>query len=81
MAPGDKSFHTVNYQPNNQVNGYRTFPSRETGMAHFNELVDQPKLLISGETGDVIASSGTTEEVDECLGNFFTARYNGKYFG
>jgi len=50
-------------------------------MAHYLELKDQPKLLISGETGDVIASSGTSEEIDECLGNFFTARYNGKYYG
>jgi hypothetical protein len=50
-------------------------------MAHFDELVDQPKLLISGETGDVLAAGGTQSEIDECLGNFYTARYNGKYFG
>lgn len=54
MAPGDNQFHTVNYQPNNQVNGYRSFPTREAGQQHFEEIGDMPKLLISGETGDVL---------------------------
>jgi len=44
----------VNYQPNNQVNGYRSFPTREAGQQHFEEIGDMPKLLISGETGDVL---------------------------
>jgi hypothetical protein len=63
MAPGDHKFHTVNYQPNNQENGYRSFATREEGQKHFEELGEMPKLLISGETGDVLMSHGTEKEV------------------
>lgn len=31
MAPGDHKYHTVNYQPNNEQNGYRSFATREEG--------------------------------------------------
>ena len=72
MAPGDSQFHTVNFQPNNQVNGYRSFPTRGTAQKHFEELGEMPKLLISGETGDVLMATGSQIEIDECLGNFYT---------
>lgn len=81
MAPGDSQFHTVNFQPNNQVNGYRSFPTHDTGVAHFNEIGDMPKLLISGETGDVLMANGSQIEIDECLGNFYTQRQYLKFYG
>jgi hypothetical protein len=81
MAPGDHKFHTVNYQPNNEQNGYRSFSTREEGQKHFDELGEMPRLLISGETGDVLMAHGTIQEIDQCLGNFFTQRYKGKYYG
>jgi len=40
-----------------------------------------PRLLISGETGDVLMAHGTEQEINQCLGNFFTQRYKGKYYG
>ena len=60
MAPGDHKYHTVNYQPNNEQNGYRSFATREEGQKHYEELADSmPRLLISGETGDVLMAHGT----------------------
>ena len=60
MAPGDHKYHTINYQPNNEQNGYRSFSTRAEGQKHFEELGEMPRLLISGETGDVIMAHGTT---------------------
>ena len=59
MAPGDNQYHTINYQPNNMVNGYRSFPTKDTAAKHFEEIGDMPKLLISGETGDVLMANGS----------------------
>ena len=40
-----------------------------------------PKLLISGETGDILRANGSQIEIDECLGNFYTARQYLKFYG
>lgn len=81
MAPGDSQYHTINYQPNNQQNGYRSFPTRATAQEHYEELGDMPKLLISGETGDVLMANGSQIEIDENLGNFYTSRQYLKFYG
>lgn len=40
-----------------------------------------PKLLISGETGDVLKAHGEQNQIDQVLGMFYTQRYQGKYYG
>jgi hypothetical protein len=40
-----------------------------------------PKLLISGETGDVLMGNGSQIEIDENLGNFYTSRQYLKFYG
>jgi len=40
-----------------------------------------PKLLISGETGDVLMANGNQIEIDENLGNFYTSRQYLKFYG
>uniref|UniRef100_A0A7S3CMZ7 Uncharacterized protein n=1 Tax=Strombidium rassoulzadegani TaxID=1082188 RepID=A0A7S3CMZ7_9SPIT len=81
MAPGDQSFHLVSWDAKKNFNNMKTFPKREEGDKAFAAIGSIPKILISGETGDVMLSNGSWSEVDQCLGMFFTQRYQGKYFG
>ena len=58
MAPGDKSFHMVSWDEVKKFNPMRTFPNRAEAEKSYSELKNVAKILISGETGDVILSEG-----------------------
>lgn len=81
MAPGDKQFHMVSWDANKKYNNIRTFQKRSEAEKSYKALGKVPKILVSGETGDVVLSSGEQNMVDQCLGMFYTQRYQGKYYG
>lgn len=81
MAPGDKQFHMVSWDANKKYNNMKTFQKRSEAEKGYKTLGDIPKILVSGETGDVVLSNGEQSSVDQCLGMFYTQRYQGKYFG
>ncbi len=81
MAPGDHSFHLVSWDDNKKFNNVKTYPKRALGEEGFTNLGEIPKILVSGETGDVVLASGSESQIDQCLGMFYTQRYQGKYFG
>lgn len=81
MAPGDKQFHMVSWDKDKKFNNMKTFQKRALGEKDFEALGNIPKILVSGETGDVVLSNGDQSMVDQCLGMFYTQRYQGKYFG
>ena len=62
MAPGDKNFYLVSYQ--NKTNKLASFTSRTEADAAFTKLGQVPKILMSGETGDLLASEGEQNLVD-----------------
>ena len=64
MAPGDHSFHIVSYNLDSMHNNFKTQPTREKANDYFTDLGETPKLLLSGETGDVLMSSGDQNMVD-----------------
>lgn len=81
MAPGDKQFHFISYDQDKRYNNMKTFPKRADAEKYFEEQPDVPKLLISGETGDIVRANGEQRLKDQCLGMFYTQRYQGKYYG
>lgn len=81
MAPGDRQFHMVSWDKDKKFNNMKTFQKRALAEKDFEALGNIPKILVSGETGDVVLSNGDQSMVDQCLGMFYTQRYQGKYFG
>lgn len=81
MAPGDKQFHMISWDAAKKFNNMKTFQKRAEAEKDYQGLGDLPKILVSGETGDVLLSNGDQAMVDQCLGMFYTQRYQGKYFG
>lgn len=81
MAPGDQQFHMVSYDPVKKHNDWKTFQSREEADKGFKESPADTKILVAGETGDVVYSNGKQNMVDQCVGMFYTQRYQGKYYG
>lgn len=72
----------VSWDAKKKFNNMRTFQTRKEADAGYAALKDDaPKILVSGETGDVLMSSGEQKMVDQCLGMFYTQRYQGKYYG
>lgn len=64
MAPGDKQFHMVSWDANKKFNNMKTFEKRPEAEKDFSKLGNIPKILISGETGDVLLSNGDQKMVD-----------------
>ena len=59
MAPGDNQFHLITWNLDKGINNMKTFPSRELADKAFSvDYASMPRLLISGETGDVVQASG-----------------------
>jgi hypothetical protein len=59
MAPGDTQFHLVTWNLDKGINNMKTYPTRkDADKAFANDLGDMPRLLISGETGDVVQAVG-----------------------
>lgn len=61
----------------------KTFQDRKLAEKAFNtgDFASMPRLLICGETGDVVMASGDQNQQDQILGMFYTQRYQGKYYG
>jgi len=58
MAPGDKKFHLVRFE--NNTNKFEAFNTRKLADEAFGKLgADVPRILLSGETGDILASKGS----------------------
>ena len=81
MAPGDRAFHMVSWDNTKQINNIKTFHKRDEADKAYQNLGSIPKIVVSGETGDVLLSNGSQDEVDQIVGMFYTQRYQGKYFG
>jgi len=81
MAPGDQMFYIVSYE--NKANKMNSFKTRDLADAAFAKFGDStPRIMMSGETGDILASKGGSQNMrDQCLGMFLTQRYSGKYYG
>lgn len=79
MAPGDKMFHLVTYK--NKQNKMSSFKTRAEADKQYLMQGNVPKLLMSGETGDILMSNGDQNSRDQILGMFLTQRYQGKYYG
>lgn len=76
MAPGDNQFHLVTWNLDKGINNMKTFQNRTLAEKSFNsDYGEMPRLLISGETGDVVMASGEQNQQDQILGMFFTQRY------
>jgi hypothetical protein len=58
MAPGDRSFHATNWDEKTKQNKVKSFASREEAEKWFTNLGAVPKILVSGESGDVLESEG-----------------------
>lgn len=62
MAPGDKKFHVVSFK-----NGKNLMHSYQTRVEADKTYLMQgkvPKMLMSGETGDVLLSGGDQNSLD-----------------
>ena len=81
MAPGDAQFHMVSWDETKKSNAMKTFQSRKEADEAFYALGTVPKILVSGETGDVLLANGEQNMIDQAVGMFYTQRYQGKYFG
>lgn len=64
MAPGDKQFHMVSWDANKKFNNMKTFQKRPEAEKDYQGLGNIPKILISGETGDVLLANGEQSMVD-----------------
>jgi hypothetical protein len=71
MAPGDKSFFVISYE--DKANKMNSFKSRELANAFYAKMKPEiPRIMISGETGDILMSKGDQNQRDQCLGMFLT---------
>lgn len=81
MAPGDRQFHMVSWDAAKKTNQMKTFQGRTEADDAYAALGSVPKVLVSGETGDVLLANGEQAMVDQAVGMFYTQRYQGKYYG
>jgi len=72
MAPGDRSFHIINWDAAKKLNMAKSFPKRDAAETFFADLGDVPKILVAGETGDVILANGKKPMVDQAVGFLYT---------
>lgn len=81
MAPGDAQFHMVSWDDARKTNQMKTFQSRKEADEAYYALGSIPKILVSGETGDILLGNGEQNMIDQAVGMFYTQRYQGKYYG
>lgn len=62
MAPGDKMFHVVSLK--NKQNSMKSFKTRVEADKAYLMLGNTPKIIMAGETGDILASSGDQNSRD-----------------
>ena len=59
-----------------------SFKTRQLADEAFYKMdKDTARIIISGETGDILAGKGDQNLRDQCIGMFLTQRYQGKYYG
>lgn len=57
MAPGDQMFYIVSYDKS--MNKMNSFKTRKLADEAFDKMAeDVPRILVSGETGDILMGSG-----------------------
>jgi len=62
----------VSWDAAKKFNNMKTFQKRAEAEKDYQALGDLPKILISGETGDVLLANGEQSMVDQCVGMFYT---------
>lgn len=62
----------VSWDAAKKFNNMKTFQKRAEAEKDYQALGDLPKILISGETGDVLLANGEQAMIDQCLGMFYT---------
>jgi len=56
MAPGDKQFYIISYE--NKANKMNSYKNRDLANAAYNKMGDASRIMISGETGDILQAKG-----------------------
>jgi hypothetical protein len=64
MAPGDHQFHLISYDGKKKFNEMKTFPSRKEADDAFTKLGNVAKIIISGETGDLLVNASSASFLD-----------------
>lgn len=73
-------FYIVSFE--NKMNKMNSFKTRDLANAAFAKMDNAtPRIMLSGETGDILMGKGDQNMRDQCLGMFLTQRYSGKYYG
>lgn len=73
-------FYIISYE--NKLNKMNSFKTRELANEAFEKMDSKtPRIMLSGETGDILMGKGDQNLRDQCLGMFLTQRYSGKYYG
>jgi hypothetical protein len=69
MAPGDKMFYIISYEgKNNKMNSFKT---RKLADESYTKMgADIARIMVSGETGDLLQAKGSQNWRDQCLGMF-----------
>lgn len=62
----------VSWDAGKKFNNMKTFQKRADAEKDYQALGDLPKILLAGETGDVLLANGEQSMVDQCLGMFYT---------
>ena len=72
MAPGDQMFYIVSNE--NKANKMNSFKNRQLANDFYAKMptTATAKIMISGETGDILQSKGDQNMKDQCLGMFLT---------
>ena len=64
MAPGDHQFYAISWDMDKARNDMKTLFKRSEADSYFDALGQIPKILVSGETGDVLSSQGEANMID-----------------
>ena len=71
MAPGDQMFYIVSNE--NKQNKMNSFKTRDLANDFYNKMSnDTARIMMSGETGDILQAKGDQNLRDQCLGMFLT---------
>lgn len=71
MAPGDQMFYIISNE--NKANKMNSFKTRALANDFYAKMASETtRIMISGETGDILQSKGDQNLKDQCLGMFLT---------
>jgi len=62
----------VSFNEDKKSNFVKSYESREEADTAFTEKDSESKLLVSGETGDVLLAAGQPNMINQCVGYFYT---------